>query len=80
MLLHIDNKSTIHTTENPTFHKRTKNIEIDGHLTWEKHEDKNGESIFMSYQPASRFDDETSWKIQNSVYIIRWTSDKYTLA
>ena len=35
-VVYCDNKSAIYIAKNPTFHERTKHIEINGHFVWTK--------------------------------------------
>ena len=39
MTMHCDNQATIYIASNPVFHKQTKHIEVDCHITQEKVED-----------------------------------------
>ena len=39
MTMHCDNQATIYIASNPVFHKLTKHIKVDCHITWEKVED-----------------------------------------
>ena len=39
MSMHCDNQATIYIASNSVFHKLTKHIEVDCHITWEKVED-----------------------------------------
>ena len=39
MTMHCDNQATIYIASNSVFHKLTKHIEVDCHITWEKVED-----------------------------------------
>ena len=39
IIMYCDNQATIHIASNLVFHKRTKHIEVNFHITWEKVED-----------------------------------------